>query len=174
MVSGAAFRHGVARVDGDVEDGVVELPAIGEAPPQIVRCLYGKRYRIAQRPAQHAARLLQPSADIGRQRSQILAPGEERAIAWSVRLRAGAAQRRFGKIAILSPGAVAAIRLSRLPTTMLSRLLKSCGDAAGQLPDRLHLLRLAQLILGLDLTQGRLLRRGLRALNLDRLLARRV
>ena len=148
----AAVRHGVARIDREVEDRVFELAGIGMGAPQPA----GQHGLDADRLAERAAQQLGHAGD------QLLASsGSGASGCWREK-----ASRRWVKRAARVRALHGAARCSGSTSVVAARqpalqqveraddhgqhVVEVVRDAAGELADRLHLLRLPQLLFGFD------------------------
>ena len=144
----AAALHGVARVDGEVEHRVLDLRRIDEGVPEA-----GGRHgldldRFAERAAQHVAHADDAAGNVDDLGLQRLAPAEGEQLAGQL----GAAPDRRFRLAqplrdLLVAGREPAQQL-QVVGDHLQDVVEVVRHAAGELADGVHLLRLAQLLLG--------------------------
>ena len=141
----AAAGHGVAGIDRQVEDGRFELCGIDQDRPERIAQLDLQHDIAAEGAGQQLAGILHHLGNRHRGRGERLAPGEGEQVARQL----GTAQRRLG-------GALDEfLRRFRQPGQLAEEIEIAQDDgeevvevmrhAAGQLADRLHLLRLLQL-----------------------------
>ena len=150
----AAVRHGVARVDAQVEQRVFELVGIDQRRPQAAgadhldRDVRARRVRRIRSSMPAISRLTSVGLRIerlaAREGEQPVGQrrGARRPTLWRGR-RCSARRRRC------RPCAMRCCSSSRLPVMPGQQVVEVMRDAAGELADRLHLLRLAQLLLAL-------------------------
>ena len=145
----AAVGHRVAGVDGDVEQRGFELGAVG-----LDRAGVGREDRpdldpLAQRAVEqvgHAADQLVDVDDLGAER---LAAGEGEQLAGQRRRPRRRLDDRLGVAEALVVGQRGAAEHVGRALDDGQQIVEIVGDAAGQLAERLHLVGLAQLVLGL-------------------------
>ena len=146
----AAVRHGVARVDGEIEDRVLELVGIGVDAPQAGRSTVSMRI---VSPSVRCSSSDMPDTSL------LASTGSGASGCW----RAKASSRWVSDAARRAPSC-APVRYCSIAVTPRARrrsgeieiaehdrqhVVEVVRDAAGQLADRLHLLRLPQRFLGL-------------------------
>ena len=160
-----AVRHGVARVDDEIDDGVFELAHIHERRPEAAAEDGLDRDRLPHRAGQHLRQAADQAVEVDLARAQDLLAGE---CEQTLRQRCGppralhrgrdrlADRRGFGRAGALEP----ALGRVEVADDDGHQIVEVVGDAAGELANRLHLLRLRQ--------------RGLRILADARLLRQRV
>ena len=147
-------RHGVAGVERQIDEGVLELVRIDEGAPESVREHGLQRDRLAERPLQQIADSADERVGVHRLRRERLPGARRRAggrsaprarwtpcsamsLARSIRALAGEAVNWTSCRSIVSSP----------PSISVSMIVEIVRDAAGELAQRLHLLRLAQLLL---------------------------
>ena len=140
----AAPAHGVARVQGQVQNDVFQLVAVDQGVPQIRRGVDVHVDRFAQRAPQQFSHLAHGAGGIGGHRLQGLAAGEGQQLGRQPR---GPFHRRRAAGKALAHGC------RQLPfeahqieigADHLQDIIEIVRHAAGQLADRLQLLRLQQ------------------------------
>ena len=145
----AVALHGVARIDREIEQGVLDLDGIDKGVPQAAGN-HGLDFdALAERPAQHVVDAADQAAEIDHFRRERLAAAEGQQLRGELRTARDGGDR--GLQALL--GAVIARDVAteelQIAADDLQHVVEVVRDAAGQLADRLHLLRLKQLRLGL-------------------------
>ena len=142
----AAVAHRIVRVHREVHDHLLQLPRIGLHEAAIAD---DRRQidRLAEQAAQHRRQLADDVAEAQHADGENLLAAERQQLA----REAGGA---LGRVADLLHVAEARIRLGQAlrdeageAEDCRQQVVEIVGDASGQLADRLHLLRLAQLIL---------------------------
>ena len=145
----AAVRHGVAGVDRDVEDGVLELLGVGVDRPQAGRGHGLDLDVLAQGRMQQIRHVGDHLVGVERLRRQrLLAREREQPLGQ----RGGALAGDGGGIektldAVVALGDAALDQVERAHDDA-QHIVEVVGDAAGELAERLHLLRLTQLTFG--------------------------
>ncbi len=147
----AAFRHGVAGVDAEVEQRVLELRSVDQRRPQTARRdnLHGDlRADGAADQFLHAHR---ETVQVGRFRIESLPARERQQPVRQGRRALGGALRRVDVAVDFLDAALSDPGLQQLQRSHDAgeQVVEVVGDAAGQLADRLHLLRLPQRFLRL-------------------------
>ena len=164
----AAIRHGVARVDGEVEHGHFELRRVRQhADAGRVEVELDRDHR-PERAGEQVAHALDEIGDEDRLRFDALGAGEGEQLAGEPRAALGGLQPGFGpaahpvRLVGLAPDQVEAAG------DALQQVVEIVRDAAGELAHGFHLLRLAQRVLrGRELRVARLLRRDVAAIGID-------
>ena len=143
----AARRHGVARIEGEIEQRQLELAGVDldrAGPPRHAEPDVDVA---AQRAAEHVLDLRQPLGEIDHAGLMHLPPREREQLPG----QAFAARRRIGdgveQLDLLIAADVAAQPRHRAADDH-QEIVEVVGDAAGQLPDGFEPLRLAQRVLG--------------------------
>ena len=145
----AAVRHRVARVDREIEDRELELVGIDARRRQPFRQIEPQRDARPQRPLQQIDHALDQGAQIDRHRAQILLPRERQQPLRQRRAALGALQRAVDQP--VQPRIVgdALAQQIEIAHHRHQQIVEVVRDAAGELADGLHLLRLPQLLLRL-------------------------
>ena len=148
----AAVRHGVARVDAQVQQRVFELAGVDARRPQVRRADHPHRDLRPHGAADQFLHLADQPVDVGRARVERL-PARKREQAVGQRRRARRAILRGLQEAldiVEPPLREALAHAVERAGDRLQQIVEIMRDAAGELADRLHLVRLAQRLLGLD------------------------
>ena len=160
----AAVGHGVARVDDEVEERVLQLVGIGEGGPEPA-ALHGFHLdRLAERPAHDLRHAGDQAVHLQRLRLERLAPAEgeqavgqlRRAVRALLRHADMAFERRRERFRPAVPGIAREPPLHHVEIADDDgeQVVEVVGDAAGELADRLHLLRLPELRLRLEASRA--------------------
>ena len=143
-----AVGHGVARVDGEVHDDLLELTRIGFDASQSGLQRRHQDDVLADQSPQHVVHLRDDGVEVEDPRLEHLLPAEGEELAGE----GGGALRRLEDLA--PPSAAARSSRDQAPQDDVAvadddaeDVVEVVGDAAGQPADRLHLLRLAELLL---------------------------
>ena len=150
----AAVRHGVAGIDREVDDHLLELGDVGLDRPQVAAVHDVERDVLADQPAQQHVEIGQRLAEVEHLRPQRLLAREGQQMPHQARGAVGVLldlhdvlERRIGRpvrvqqeVGRHHDGAEHVVEVVR--------------DAAGELADRLHLLRLGELVLERALLGG--------------------
>ena len=148
-VDRAAVRHGVARVDREVEDGELELVGVDARRRQAFREIEPQRDARPERALQQIDHALDQAAQVDRHGAQILLSRERQQALRQRGAALGALQRAVDQP--VQPRIVghALAQQIEIAHHRHQQIVEIVRDAAGELADRLHLLRLPQLLLGL-------------------------
>nr|GEU28229.1 hypothetical protein [Tanacetum cinerariifolium] len=144
----AGAFHGVARIDGQVQDRVFHLGHVDGSAPQAAGH-HGLDFHFgAQRAAQHVFHAVEQAADLDHLGRQRLAPGERQQVAGQAGAALDAGQRIVEPA--LDVGPVVHQRRDQLQITRdnLQQIIEIVRHAAGQLADGFHFLGLLQRRLG--------------------------
>ena len=141
----AALGHGVARIDREVENRLVELRGVDLDRPQAGIGMQLHDHLLAQGPAQHAGDLRQALVEVDHRRLQRLLAREGEQPARQLGAAQRAVQRFLDDLALPRVGLLH--RDVEIADDDAEQVVEVVRDAAGQLADRLHLHRLAQLLL---------------------------
>jgi len=144
----SAAGHGIARIDGQVHDDLVELAGVG-LDNRRLRSGHDPNFDVvAHERAQQFADVLEPVVQIENDRLDHLLAAESQQLA----SKCGAAFGRFSDVfhvdRRLRGGIDAVAQEFRARVDNAQNVVKIVSHAAGQPADRLHFLGLAQLILG--------------------------
>ena len=150
----AAAGHGVARIDRDIDQRELELRDVDLDRPDIGRDVAFELNVSAQRADQHLVHGLDAFLEVGDDRIERLASRERQQLARQALAAIGGRMHGVDRLQMLRVGEPAAQQL-RVAADDHQQIVEIVGDAAGQLSERLHLLRLGELLL-------RPLERGLR------------
>jgi hypothetical protein len=140
----AAFRHGVARVDREVEDGGLDLVGIGFGLPQAraLHSLHGNT--LSERPLQQFRETEHQPAGVNRLRLERLPARESQQ---ALGQRGGALRAsdhvRDGTLEMAVPRLHSSLQDVEISEDDLQQIVEVVGDPAGQLAQSLHPLRLA-------------------------------
>jgi hypothetical protein len=141
----AAFGHGVAGVDGQVDQNLLQHPRIGLDGWEARGKIHAQGNILAQNAAEHFADLVDDLVQVGHLQMEFVLAAEGQQLARQVAGPPGGlgdflegvgrfvARRRIGH------------EHARMAADDGEKVVEIVGDAAGQLPDGLHFLRLAQL-----------------------------
>ena len=141
--------HGVARIDRQIQEGVLHLNRVDVGVPQAPGDDGLDLHPVAQRPAKDVVRAADQAAEIDDLRRERLPSSESQQLRGEFRAaRDGGDRRLQALVGARIAGDVAAKQL-QIAADDLQDVVEVVRDAAGELADRLHLLRLAQLRLGL-------------------------
>ena len=145
----AAVRHRVARVDREVEDRKLELVGVDPRRRQPFRNIQPQRDARPERALEQIAHALDQRAQIDRHRAQILLARERQQPLRQRGAALGALQRAVDQP--MQPRIVghALAQQIEIAHHRHQQIVEIMRDAAGELADRFHLLRLPQLLLGL-------------------------
>ena len=150
----AAARHGVARIDREIDDHLLELRDVDLDRPQIAAVHHGERDLLADQPPQQHGEVGQHLAEIEHLRAQRLLAREGEQMPHQARGPVGV---------LLDLHDVGERRIGRLVGVEQEvgrhhdggeHIVEIVGDAAGELADELHLLLLGDLVLELALRRG--------------------
>ncbi len=125
----AAIGHGIARIDGEVENGIFQLVRIGQGVPQAARDDGFDLDLFTEGPAEHLAQIADDASQIDGTGRQRLTAGKSQQLAREARParhRANCILQPLAQLGI-SLGFRLATARSRLALTICSRLLKSCA-----------------------------------------------
>ena len=145
-----AMRHGIARIDGQVENGAFELRLVTQRSAYAVGQLHLEPHLLAQRAAQQVFHRADQCVDIDRARVERLAPRERQ----QTLNERGCTMRRLCCRTHVAIEVVGAAQRDAAPHDLdragdaLQQVIEVVRDAAGELPDGFHLLALAQPRLG--------------------------
>ncbi len=144
---GAALGHGVAGIDAEVEDHLLDLGGVRGHRRQVRRRPELQGDVLADHPAQHLLQAVEQGAQIHRGGGQgtVLPAEGQQLVDQGAGLRAGA-QDALEVAAGVAGGQVAAQQLA-VAHDHLQEVVEVVGDAAGQAADRLHLLGVLHLAL---------------------------
>ncbi len=136
--------HGIARVDREVEQGIFELPRIGQRIPQAPRHHRIDFHTLADCPAQHVAHAVHQPPDIHHLRFQRLAAAESEKLVREFR----AAADPFQRVCHPRLGAFVAGHVFRQKLQIaghhLQQVVEIMRNAARELADCFQVLRLPQ------------------------------
>ena len=144
-----AIGHCVAGIDGQIENGVFQLPLVDHAGPQ-AGCHDGLQFdALAQCSAQQIGQVMQHAGEVDGARCQRLASRKGQELSGQPRTaldsRNRALQaRRYARIRCDVAG-----HQIQIGADDLQQIVEIVGNAAGELANGLHLLRLAERHLGL-------------------------
>ena len=146
----AAIGHGVTCVDGEIEQRAFQLIGIAQRAPQILRRDDRKIDGLADGPAQQILQRPHQLIGIDDLRNQRLPPGKRQQ---AMRERRGAVGRSHRRVDVARDIVGASLIETGLQQIQRSddtrqEIVEVVRDAAGQLPDRFHLLELKQRLLG--------------------------
>ena len=150
----AAARHRVARIHRDVDQRQLELGNVDLDRPDVVRDIAFELNVSAQRADQHLVHGLDAFLEVGDDGIERLAARERQQLARQALAAIGGRVHRLDRLQMLGIGEPAAQKL-RMAADDHQEVVEVVRDAAGELAERLHLLRLGELLL-------RPLERGLR------------
>ena len=142
----AAARHRVTRVDGHVDQRELELGDVDLDRPDIRRDVALELHVAAQRADQHLVHGLDAFLEVGDHRVERLASRERQQLARQALAAIGGRVDRVDRLQMLRIGEPAAQKL-RMAADDHQEIVEVVRDAAGQLAERLHLLRLRELLL---------------------------
>ncbi len=160
-----AVRHRVARVDGEVDDRILELVRVDRGVPQPAGEHGLDRHRLADRAVEQFRHALHQPVDVDRSDlERMLAREREQALHQDGGALGGLAA--IGEPAAHAFGPVEAPqREVEIADDGGQQVVEVVRDTAGEAADRLHLLRLTQCFLGLlaarDFVTQHLVDRGL-------------
>ena len=143
----AAARHGVARVDGEIHDDVLEVARVGEHGWQILRTLAQQLDVLAQGPAQHDFQGRNLIVQIHWPGLDCLFAAERQQLAGERRRAGGSKRDLFQGLGRSLVGFPAYQHQLHMALDYGQNVVEIVGDPGGQLSNRLHLLTLVQLIL---------------------------
>ena len=158
----AAIGHGVARVDGEIEQRAFQLIGIAQRAPQIVRRDDRKIDGLADGPAQQILQRHHELIGIDAFRNQRLPPRKGQQAMGERGGAVGRCHRRVDVARDIVGAPLIETGLQQIQRSDDSRqqIVEVVRDAAGQLPHRFHLLGLQQGLLGGLQPFGRGLLRG--------------
>ena len=146
----AARGHGVARVDREVHDHLLQLTGVGPDGAQR-RSQHGRQLHVlAQQPAQHFLELAHEGVQVYHARLQHLLAAEGEQLAGEP---GGAIRRLVNLVRILAPRVLGSQILEQqvgVPRDRGEDVVEVVRDTPRQSPHGFHLLRLAQLLLQQD------------------------
>ena len=145
----AAAVHGVASVRGDVEQRGLQLRPVGLDRADLRRKLHDHRHALADRAFDQLAHVGDQDVDVDLFRHERLAAREREQLRGQ-RCRVG--RRLHDRLGESDPLRLGQFRPAQHVGRALNdgqQIIEVVGDAAGELAERLHLLALAQLLLGL-------------------------
>src|SRR6185312_9923535 len=142
-----ASGHGVAGVEDEVEKGGLDLIGIGQRGPQLGGELLPDLDMLTHRPMQEIIHADDDLVEVDRLRAELLAAREGQELLRQL-LGAARGQRRRGDEA-QQPRLVAELAFEQLEIAGNhgQHIVEVVRDAAGELTDRFHLLRLAERVL---------------------------
>ncbi len=147
----AAPRHGVPRVDGEVEDADLELVGVGQHPPQAAGQHRFDGDLLAERTAQQFRHAGDQASGIDRLGIERLAPREGQQALGERGSPLRAAHRVLGRaghpVGVDRPCLHAALQQFDVADDDGQQVIEVVGDAAGELADAFHLLGLGELLL---------------------------
>ena len=146
----ASRAFGIAGIDGEVEQRRLKLDRIDEAGPEVGLDPHGDVGAGADRPAQEPPHLLDEAARVERLRVQRLPAAEGEELPGEIGAVPYAGKRILHPLRGARVVADAAAKELQVAGHHLEQIVEIMGDAAGQIADRLHLLRMAQGIFGGD------------------------
>jgi len=145
---GSSLRHGVTRIDGEIEEGVLELIGISKDMPAAAAEGGLDDYSTVQRPTKQIRHA-------GNEVIEVYRPTNERLTACegkqAIRQRCGAlrgVQGRTDELHALGARDGTALQLFEVAENDRQQIVEIVRHAASELPDRFHFLRLPKL--GLD------------------------
>src|SRR5581483_11396269 len=145
----AALGHGVARVQRQIEHGHLELDLVALDADAVRVQIHVDADRRTDTAVKHIRKARHCAGDVDRRDLQLLGSGEREKLARQTRAALGGLQPGFrpaaDAIQIVRP-APDQIEIAR---DALQQIVEVVRDAAGQLADRLHLLRLPQRVMRL-------------------------
>ena len=158
----AAIRHGVAGVDGEIEQRAFQLVGIAQRAPQIVRRDDRKIDGLADGPAQQILQRHHQLIGIDAFRNQRLPPRKRQQAMGERRGAVGRCHRRVdvARDVVGAPLIETGLQQIQRSDDAGQQIVEVVRDAAGQLPHRFHLLGLQQRLLGGLQPLGRGLLRG--------------
>ena len=144
----AAVRHGVARIDRKVQNSILDLAGIDPCHPEVRGQLGGHVDTFAERAPQQLGHADRRVVEIDHGRLQGAAPAERQEPAGEPRTHAGGL---FGPADEITIHLVFKSHVEQLEIAGddCQQIVEVVREAAGQLADRFHLLRLSQLPFGL-------------------------
>src|SRR4051794_982622 len=142
----AAGRHRVAGVDREGDDHLLQLRAVGAHGREVVGGEHGDRHVVADQAIEHRQQPGRDLVEVERDRVHHLLAREREQLARELR---GALGRPLdlAQFVRARAGADAALREPAVAADHGQQVVEVMRDAARELADRLHLLRLAQLLL---------------------------
>src|SRR6185437_639081 len=143
----AALRHGVARVDAKIDQRRLELRAVDVGDPEVVGEDRIDLDLLAERAAQQLVGPGDQVADIGRLRREPLLAREGEQAAGQLGGALARARDVAQQLTLIGGQAVVLQQFLDVGQDHHQDVVEIVRHAAGQLADRLHLLRLAQLLL---------------------------
>ena len=150
----AAVRHGVARVDGEVHDHLLELVHVGLDEPEVAPVLEVELDALAEEAPQQHRQVRQDLAEVEDLGPQRLAAREREQLAHEARRPVGVLLDLHDVLEGRIGRAVVGQQEVRVADDGLQHVVEVVRDPARELPDRLHLLRLGELLLELALLGG--------------------
>src|SRR5207245_2861859 len=136
----AAGRHGVARIHGEVEDDLIDLPRVGDDQPHTFAQMHGNFDVLPEQPAQHRFDVRHHTVEIDRLdfKDLLAAEGEE-----LVRQGGAAASALLDQLDVAPRGVVRPEPVREMPTPAddhSQEVVEVVRDPAGQAPYGFHLL----------------------------------
>src|SRR5215472_2415029 len=141
-----ALWHGVARVDRQVEQRILDLAGVDDGGRQIRSEPRLDLDLLAEAPAQEVDHAPDELVEVGWPRAERLAPTKSEQTAGELRAKLCGALRLLDELAV---SRLVDARLEHLEIAgdHCQEVVEVVGEAASELPDRLHLLRLAEVLL---------------------------
>ena len=143
-----ALRHGVAGVEGQIENGALDLGGIGQGVPQAAAD-YGFDFdRFAEGAAQEFGHVADEAGEIDDLRVQGLTAGKGEELARQLGGAVGAVDRVSDRALSAIVARRGALQELEVAADHLQQVVEIVGDTAGQLAHRFHALRLREPLLG--------------------------
>ena len=154
----AAVWHGVARIDREIQERVLELISVAPHEPEILACSNAQIDILAERAAQQFLDGPDQLVEVQGARIDGLAPREGQQTMRQSRGAIGRIQSAVQKRVKVADPPFGDAPLDDIESAKnsLKEIIEVVSDAAGELPDRFHLLALAQRFLGLHELAGAL------------------
>ena len=145
----AAVRHGVARVDGEVQEHLLDLTGIGRHGSEVRRGHRDELDRLAEEPIEHRVQAADDAVDVEHGGREHLLSAEGQELARERRRLVGGLADPLGIDAERVLGGQPPQDEVAVAADDHEQVVEVVSDAARELADGVHLLGLAELLLGL-------------------------
>ena len=146
MTSRSAGRHGVAGVDRQVHDDLLELAGVGAHAAEVLAQRDRQPHVLADEAAEHLLHLLDDVVEVADAGLDHLLAAEGEELAGERRGALRGLADLVEPAVVLCAGPSSRGRELAVAEDHAQEVVEVVGDAAGELPDRLHLLGLAELL----------------------------
>src|SRR6185312_448274 len=143
----AALRHGVARVDDQVQDDLLDLSAVGAHEPERLGQIRDELDILGQEPRQHLLEIVGEGAQVEDLGLEHLPAAERQQLTGEARGAVGGAQNLAEPVRQILVAAMVGAQQLTVGDDGGEQVVEVVRDTAGEMADGFHLLRLPELFL---------------------------